>query len=276
MAPRTEKFSPGAFAVQLLAQFGALLLAFRFALPGLWARQFAAGPLALLLSFLGVHLFMCFFEWVFHRYVLHSIAVGGLAQFARAHRNHHGLTPIKLQPVAAGSDRCILNRYPITAQEQYEDSAFPWWALLTFWAIFTPLLAAVQWLLPHAPILLGGYAAITFSMALYELLHATEHLPYEWWQRATEHPRLGALWSRIYGFHHMHHANISCNEAISGFFGLPVADWVFGTYHQPRELLLEGRMATARDFAIPRPPAWVCWLDDWARRREAAEIRRGK
>jgi hemolysin III len=67
----------------------------------------------------------------------------------------------------------------------------------------------------------------------------------------------------------MHHANILCNEAISGFFGLPIADWVLGTYHQPKELLLEGRVATAKDFSVPQPPLLVRWLDGWATRRES-------
>jgi hemolysin III len=81
------------------------------------------------------------------------------------------------------------------------------------------------------------------------------------------------MWRLFYGFHHMHHANISCNEAIGGFFGLPVADWVFGTYHQPKDLLLEGRLATAKDFAIPPPRGFVRWFDEWARKRES-KIRR--
>jgi hemolysin III len=269
-----EKFSIFWFCVQAVVQYGVLMLAFRFLLPSVWEAQLTAGWGALALSFLGVHLFVCFFEWAFHRYVLHSVTTRWLQTFAQSHRNHHGLTPIKLQAVAEGSDRYVLNRYPITEQEQYEDSAFPPYALAAFWAIFTPLLVVLQLLMPKAPILMGGYAAITFSMCLYEILHAIEHLPYEWWKRATEHPRFGGMWRSIYGFHHMHHANISCNEAISGFFGLPIADWVFGTYHQPRELLLDGRMATAKDFAVPPPPPLVRWLDDWARRRESREIRR--
>jgi hemolysin III len=196
-----------------------------------------------------------------------------LALFASAHRNHHGLTSIRLQPVVAGSDRYILNEYPITAKEQFEDSAFPPYAYIGFTAFFSPLFIGLQWLFPTVPFLLGGLIAITWSMSLYEILHAVEHLPYEWWKRATEHPRFGGLWRKIYGFHHMHHANVSCNEAISGFFGLPIADWVMGTYHQPKELLLEGRKATAKDFAVPRPPRFVQWLDGWARKRES-EIRR--
>lgn len=268
------KFSILWFSVQALLQCAVLFVALRFAVPNVWARQVAAGPLAFLAVFLGVHLFMCFFEWAFHRYVLHSLVTPWLSRMSSGHRNHHGLTPIRLQPVTEGSDRYVLNRYPITEPTQHEDSAFPIYALAGFWALFTPLLIGLQLLMPNAPILLGGYTAIAWSMALYEILHAIEHQPYEWWKQATEHPRFGGLWRKIYGFHHMHHANIQCNEAISGFFGLPVADWVFGTYHQPKELLLEGRLATARDFAISPPPRVVRWIDGWARKRETSLRRR--
>jgi len=270
------KFSIFWFSMQALGQYALLLLAFRFFLPNVWAQQFATGWLALLLTFLAAHLFICFFEWAFHRYVLHSVTTPWLLYFARGHRSHHGLTPIRLQAVTEGSDRYVLNRYPIMEEAQNVDSAFPVYAIVAFWALFTPLLVGVQLLLPNAPVLMGGYAAITFSMCLYEILHAIEHRPYEWWKRATEHPRAGGFWRRIYGFHHMHHANISCNEAISGFFSLPIADWAFGTYHQPKELLLEGRVATARDFAVPPPPRWVRWLDAWARKRESKLHRRTK
>ena len=271
-----RKFSILGFSMGVLLQYLLLLLAFRLLFPALWARQIAAGALAFLIVFLGLHLFLCFFEWGFHRYVLHSITTRWLQRFAHGHRNHHSLTPIRLQPVAAGSDRYVFNRYPILVSTQYEDSAFPVYALVAFWALFTPILVGAQLVLRHPPILIAGYGAITWSMCLYEILHAIEHRPYEWWKRATEHPRLGAGWRKLYGFHHMHHANISCNEAISGFFGLPVADWVLGTYHQPKELLLEGRMATARDFAVPPAPRIVRWLDGWARRRESGLRHRGE
>jgi len=264
-----KKFSILWFSTQALAQYGILLLAFRFLLPHVWAKQFEAGWPALLVAFLAIHLFLCFFEWGFHRYVLHSVTTPWLVYFARGHRSHHGLTPIRLQPVAEGSDRYVLNRYPIVEEAQFVDSAFPPYAIVAFWCLFTPLLIGVQFLIPRAPVLMGGYAAITWSMCLYEILHAIEHRPYDWWKHATEHPRFGAFWRKLYGFHHMHHANISCNEAISGFFSLPIADWAFGTYHQPKDLLLEGRVATARDFAVPPPLLFVRWMDAWARKREA-------
>ena len=274
MPKSRRRFSIARFAFLVAIQFVLLLLALRTFFPKLWAMNVAAGPGGFLLVFLGVHLFLSFFEWVFHRYVLHGVTVWWLQRFARGHRHHHSLTPIRLHQLGPGSDRVVLNEYPITREEQYEDSDFPIYALVTFWVLFTPLLAVLQLVLPRWPILLGGYAAIAWSMTLYEILHAMDHWPYEWWKSATEHPRFGGFWRRLYGFHLMHHANIGCNEAISGFFGLPIPDWCFGTYHQPKELLLDGRMATAKDFAIQAPRGFVRGIDRWARKREAGILRR--
>ncbi len=271
-----ERFSIVWFVVQLVVQFTLLLLGFRFLFPAIWARQLEAGWPSITLVFLGWHLFMCFFEWGFHRYVLHAVTTPALNWFARAHRNHHGLTPIKLRPMSEGSDRYVLNRYPITEEEQHPDSAFPPYALLAFWAFFTPALLLLQWIFPHVPVLLGGYTAITWSMFLYEVLHAIEHLSYDWWKHAIEHPVFGPMWTKLYGFHHMHHANIQCNEAISGFFGIPVADFVFRTYHQPRELLLDGRVASAKDFAVKPAPGWVKAIDQWVAKRESQYRHTGK
>ena len=268
-APK-NRFSIARFLLQTALQYGLLLVAIRLAAPGFWARQLAAGPGAFLVVFFATNLFLAFFEWGFHRYLLHSVVLGRLGRLATAHRNHHSLTSVRLGRVEGSADRIVLNRYPITHEEQFEDSAFPPYALAVFWLLFAPLLIVAQLLIPRAPVILGGYTAVTWSMASYETLHAVEHWPYEWWKRATEHPVYGTVWKKLYGFHHYHHANTSRNMAISGFvLGFPLPDIVLGTYHQPKELLLEGRMATARDFAAPAPPGLVRWLDGWARRREA-------
>lgn len=273
LSEQRKRFSITRFAALVAIQISLLFLAIRLLFPELWARQLAAGVPAFVLVFLGMHLFLAFFEWYFHRYVLHAVTAWWLKRFAHAHRHHHSLTAIRLKPAPEGHDRFVLNEYPITVEEQYPDSDFPVYALGVFWLLFTPLLIGVQLLAPHWPIMLAGYAAIAWSMSLYEVLHAIEHWPYEWWKRATEHPRFGAMWRRLYGFHLMHHANIGCNEAISGFFGMPIPDWCLGTYHQPKELLLEGRLATAKDFAIGSPRAFVRWLDRWARLRESEMLR---
>ncbi len=268
-----RRFSILRFSLLVVLQVGLLYAGYRLLLPQLWARQLAGGASVFIAVFLAVHLFLCFFEWFFHRYVLHGVTMRWLKGFAKEHRHHHSLTPVRLRPVTEGSDRVILNEYPITHEEQYPSSAFPAYALLGFWAFFTPLLVGVQLLLPGLPVILAGLAAITWSMVLYEILHAIEHWPYEWWRSATEHPKAGPFWRLLYGFHLMHHANIGCNEGIGGFFGLPVADWCFGTYHQPRQLLLEGRKATAKDFAVRTPHGFVRWLDRWTRKRETGILR---
>jgi len=273
MATRKVRFSIRRFILQVVVQSTLVFALFFFGFPKVWRNTVEAGWLAFVVTTLSVHMFMCFFEWFFHRYVLHATMHPILVRFSRAHRNHHGLTPIRLERLNNSSDRYVLNRYPILEPEQFEDSAFPPYALAAFWLLFTIPLLLVQWALPSAPIILGGYTAIAISMIGYEVFHAIEHFRYEWWKNAVEHPRFGFIMKQVYAFHHFHHANISANEAISGFFGLPIADWAFGTYHQPKDLLLQGRIASAKDFAVKPPPRWVHWLDNWAKKREAKIIR---
>lgn len=269
MAAPKRPFSIPLFSLSVVVQFTLWLVVFHWLAPTTWSRQVAAGPGAMVAVFLAWQLFNCFFEWGFHRYVLHGRIYGWLTRFSRGHRHHHALTPIRLIRAADG-ERIVLNEYPITQVKQYEDAAFPVYALVAFWLLFSPLLIGVQFLAPRWPVILGGTLSIAWSMFAYETFHAIEHYPYEWWKAATDHPRWGFVWKQIYGFHHFHHANISTNEAISGFLGLPVADWVFRTYNQPPGLLLHGRLATAQMFAIKQPWPLVVWLDTWSRKREAS------
>lgn len=275
MSTQPKRFSIRGFLLQVGIQQTVLYGAIAFLWPNFWEQQVAARFGAFILSFLVIHLGLCFFEWGFHRYVLHGTIHPLLGRFSHGHRDHHFRTPIRLERVPDQPDQVVLNRYPITSVEQYENSAFPVYALAVFWVFFTPLLLITQWLLPSAPIILAGYAAITWSMVCYEVFHAIEHYRYEWWERAITDRLLGRMWTSIYGFHHYHHANIAWNEAISGFFGLPVADWVFRTYWQPRELLLSGRVATIRDFhPYQKPWRFIRALDRWAAKRESAHRHR--
>lgn len=277
MASPVRPFSIRWFSFWVAAQYAALLIVFSFVAPTTWSRQLEAGVWAFVVVFLAGKMYNCFFEWGFHRYVLHGRMHPWLSRFSHAHRHHHALTPIREQRSDVGPGRMILNEYPITKVAQYEDAAFPWYALVAFWGLYSPLLISLQYLFPMWPILLGGTAAITSSMFDYEVLHAIEHKPYEWWKKVTEdkdHPRWAHVWRLIYGFHHFHHANIKTNEAISGFFGLPVADWVFRTYNQPPDLLFHGRIVTAGMFEIRQPWPFVTWLDDWTQRRESNIIHR--
>ena len=42
--------------------------------------------------------------------------------------------------------------------------------------------------------------------------------------------------------HLRHHADIRCNEGISGVFGIPIYDFIFGTYVDPSTLYIHGRL----------------------------------
>lgn len=269
MARIAKQFSIRKYSALVILQFTLLVLGIRLLLPGVWANQMTAGVGAVMWVFLGMHLFNCFFEWGFHRYVLHAILFAWLRGPAIKHRLHHSLTPVRLGRKDSGQGRTILNRYPIERQEQYESSTFPAWSLAAFWGLLTPVLVGLQVSFPNTPFLLGGYAAITFSLWCYEVVHHIEHLTFEWWKERIEHRRLGAIWRSVYGFHETHHANPRCNESISGFFFLPLADWLLGTYYQPKERLLDGRVATAKEFALPQPPKVVRRLDRFVGRRES-------
>jgi hemolysin III len=74
------------------------------------------------------------------------------------------------------------------------------------------------------------------------------------------------LWLPAYAFHLRHHAVIDCNESISGFFGLPLGDWVFGTCVIPQTVYAEGEEWTPDKFRSPRPRWIIRRLDEWANR----------
>mgnify|MGYP001544919558 FL=1 len=97
---------------------------------------------------------------------------------------------------------------------------------------------------------------------LYEIFHAIEHWSFEKWAPLIEHKTFGGFWRKVYSFHLRHHAVIDCNEAISGFFTLPVADWVFGTCVIPGVLYKHGQtVAEEKEFLSPHPVAPIRWLD---------------
>lgn len=227
----------------------------------------------------------CFVEYVFHRYVLHKPVVPFLSRFYRQHTMHHSLTRISKRRAADGLEIPVIeNVYPMVEAEQKEASFFPWYTLAVFGLLLTPPLALCQWLWPSYPWLVSGYGALALSLVLYEVLHAIEHWSFTKWLPLIEHPRWGWFWKKAYSFHLRHHAVIDCNESISGFFTLPLADWVFGTCVVPGTLYADGEEWSPSKFQSPRPRWIIRWLDSatdaaWKRRRlraQAPATRRGK
>lgn len=260
-----EKLSLRRFAFSVGATILLYICVLQQMFPSVWARQLENPGLTALVAFL-FHVFFGGFEFFFHRYVLHCVLFRWLKKFHKDHTLHHALTKIFRKKSGSENDigqAEVVNCYPIIEEKQYESSFFPYWGLAGFTVFFSLVTVPLQWLMPHAPILLGSFSAMTFSYCLYELLHALEHVPYPaFWQPFVESPRFGGLGKKAYGFHMFHHANVYCNMAISGVFGLPLFDWLFGTYKQPSKLLFDGTLASLEDFSAPKPCLFIRWLDE--------------
>ena len=263
----TEEFSLPLFVLTVLATLAGLLAALRLFVPEVWAAQFLAPAWKGAVAFLAISLVNAFVEYFFHRYVLHTPAIPFLRRLYKQHTLHHALTRIARKTGRDGRGILFIeNKFPITEPEQGEASFFPWYSLAVFALVLSPLLALLQWLFPSFPWFLAGFAALAVSLTLYEVLHAINHWPFEKWEPLIQHPRWGWFWRPAYAFHLRHHAVIDCNESISGFFGLPVADWAFGTCVIPQTVYAEGEEWTPDKFRSPRPRWIIRALDRWAER----------
>lgn len=262
-----EKLSlPLFFLTVALSLAGLLGLCWLAAPRGVWLAQVDTTIVKFVAAFLVMHLFACFVEFFFHRYVLHKPVIPFLSRFYRQHTLHHNLTRIARKRTPSGREIPVVedvveNIYPMTTPEQGEASFFPWYTLVVFGLLMAPLLALLQWLAPSLPWFAAGFSAMAFSLTLYEVFHAIEHWPLEKWMILIEHPRWGRFWRKVYSFHLRHHAVIDCNEAISGFFTLPVADFVFNTWIFPKSLYTDGGEWEPSEFTSPTPVKVIRWCD---------------
>jgi len=250
------------FATVVLSLAGLCGLVWLCAPTNVWLAQVGASAWKFAAAFLFIKLFNCFMEFFFHRYVLHKPVVPFLSRFYKQHTLHHNLTRIGRRRTPGGREiPFVENIYPITEPHQKEASFFPWFTLAVFGLILAPFFALLQWLAPSFPWFLAGYAAIATSLVFYEVFHAIEHWSFEKWSRLIELPRAGWFWRKVYSFHLRHHAVIDCNEAISGFFTLPVADFVFSTWIFPKSLYTNGGEWEPSEFTSPRPCRFIRWCD---------------
>lgn len=262
------KFSVTLFAITVTLTFAGLCGVIALLFPSVWRAQLAAPWWSLAVVFLAAHCGAGAFEFFFHRYILHAPLIPFLSYFYRQHTLHHALTRVGFQKAKKGKEAMpylVENHYPIEHEKQFEASYFPWYTLAIFSLLASVIFAPLQWLLPTYPIFLGGFLGITWSLCLYEIIHAIEHWPQATWDRLVSSPTTGRFWRKAYAFHLRHHADIRCNEAISGVFGLPIPDLILGTYIDPETLYTHGRSAEPKEFVSPRPRfAFIRWLDTQA------------
>lgn len=260
--------APVLFGVFIVTHLVVLFTFIRFAFPWTWEQQLSSGVTGLVLTMVACNLVFCFGEFFFHRYLLHIDSVKILGKLCYSHRAHHKLTAIRFDD----RDNAVRSDYPISDVDHDDSATFPPYALLLFFGFWTPFFAVTAFSFPQFPILIAGYTALAIAHFLYETLHVLHHIPYEhWWQRKIDGPILGRVWHKMYGFHQAHHANYHCNMNIAGFFGLPLADLVLGTYKQPAMLLIDGAPASkAAARALTPQPRWpVSALDRTVIKRRA-------
>ena len=257
-----KHFSAPFFVFTIVASLATYLVLFMLLAPATWNTQFQASIVSHVSTFLVCHFVLAIFEHLFHRYILHCPFIPGLSRFYKAHTWHHGLTHVVMKKAG------IENYYPIIEEKQHEKSFFPWYSYLVFAFVITGPLIVAQSIFVTTPVLFEGYLALAFSISLYELMHAKEHKPLAKWLPKLEHknPRIRKFWRTAYAFHLRHHVDPKCNEGIGAFFGIPVADLIFGTWVNPSVLYKHGSTIDQKEFISPRPVFFIRWLDDFAER----------
>ncbi len=249
-----EHFSLTSFLIYNLATLTIIFGSIKFFIPTLWQTQLATPLWIIGLTFVVCHFVNAFIEYFFHRYVLHAKVIPFFSHFYDTHNLHHDLTKVEQQIVTS-------NKFSIVDEPQHESSFFPWWSLIIFSLFLTPVFVGVWFVAPAVPIFLAGYASVFFSMILYEVFHMFWHFPLTFWKARFDHPCFGSLWKHAYTFHLRHHANVRCNESVSGFFGLPIPDMLFGTYIQAKTLFPDQTVVPLSEYQVPPPRLFIRMLD---------------
>lgn len=254
------------FIVAITAQLAAFLVLFALLLPRMFGAEIDQPWKILLWTFLfGVPLSL--FEYLYHRYLLHSAVLPFMAAMHRAHSTHHGLTNVKapVTPKEPSKLVPVESYFPVEQEHQEESMMFPLWSLPIFLAIFTILLAIpFKLVFPHEPVLVSLMLAVTLFYSGYELWHAVLHLPYEkFWKPLMEARWSKKLFRRLYSFHLMHHWRPTSNLAVVGFWGLALWDHTFRTHRRPERLPVDGAEVNYHDAKLAKPLWPIALLDKW-------------
>jgi hemolysin III len=223
-------------------------------------------PWAILGWILVFGLPMSLFEYLYHRYLLHSSILPFMASQHRAHRTHHGLTNVKaaVTPVEPEKLANVESKYPILEPEQEESMMFPWYALPIFYVIFLGLLAPTKLLFPGSPIILSVIIATTLYLVGYEMWHAILHFPYNrFWKPLMQSRKVGKVTKYVYSFHLMHHWRPTTNLAVVGYWGIALWDHVFRTHKRPEMLPLDRGKVRYVDCKISQPRWPISQIDKW-------------
>ncbi len=256
----------GRFFIFTACQFALAVVAFKALCPAMFNQEVRHPGAALLFAALfGIPLSL--FEYLYHRYLLHSAVLPFLGAMHAAHSTHHNLTSVKAPVLGKWPEELVPvhSDYSIEHEHQTESMEFPFYALAIFLAMFVVLMGLpAKLLMPGSPMILATFVSVTLFYSGYELWHAVLHLPYDqFWKPAMEMRGIGGLVRRTYSFHLMHHWRPTANLAIVGLWGVAVWDYILRTHRRPARLPLHGAKVTFRDAALKRPAWPIFLLDRW-------------
>ena len=272
-----------AFFAATFAQLAAALGVFYWIAPQAFLAE-VSQPWKIVLWTALFGLPLSLFEYLYHRYLLHSAVLPFLRSMHRAHSHHHGLTNVKAAVKPGEPDQMVAveSKYPIEHEHQEESMMFPLYALSIFYAMFLVLFGIPAALLfSGAPIFISLLLTVTLCYGAYEVWHAIVHLPYEkFWKPMMESRAFGKATRHAYGFHLMHHWRPTCNLAVVGLWGFAIWDYAFGTHRRPERLPIHGSEVKFEDAVLKKPRFPIAQLDrlgsrwyTWSRKVEATLAR---
>lgn len=256
----------GRFFFFTAAQFALAVALFHVFFPASFEAELRH-PVALVLiaGLFGIPLSL--FEYLYHRYLLHSAILPFLGSMHRAHTLHHKLTSVKA-PVRGKEPEELVpvhSEFPVEHEHQTEAMEFPPYALAIFLVFFLLVMGLpAKLMFPGSPTILATFLGVTVYYSAYELWHAVLHLPYDqFWKPAMEKRGTGGLVRRTYCFHLMHHWRPTANLAIVGLWGFAIWDYVLRTHRRPERLPLHGARVSYRDAVLKQPVTVIVLLDRW-------------
>jgi len=263
---KTHRAQFGRFFLAISAQYAAAVALFAYIAPEAFRAETSSfWNVVYWVAILGLPLSL--FEYLYHRYLLHSAVLPFLGSMHRAHSTHHGLTYVKAPVLPSEPAKLVEVRseYPIEEEHQEESMMFPLWSFPIFVAIFLVLLALpLKLIFPGSPVILSLITSVVLYLSAYEIWHAILHLPYDrFWKPMMERRWSRRLFKRLYGFHLMHHWRPTSNLAIVGFWGIAVWDHVFRTHRRPERLPIDKAQVNYHDAELQKPLWPISSFDKW-------------
>jgi hypothetical protein len=153
---------------------------------------------------MGFFAYASFFEWVLHRYIMHSLLWNYPFQ---AHALvHHGLFRAD-------------HTYHLRHEKDKKKVTFAWWNAPGLLLLHMPLLLGSAYLFGWA-VFWGGLTALGLYYVLYESLHWCMHVPGNRWVERTK------IFQWLNGRHYLHHRYAFKNLNVV----FPLADWLLCSF----------------------------------------------